>query len=201
MLYYLNGTVAELDANLAVIDCGGVGFEVNTTATTIAQLRKGETARIYTYLNVREDAMELYGFATQSEKRFFQLLIGVSGVGPKAALAILSANTPEGLTLAIVTGDEKTLMAAPGIGKKIAQRVILELKDKVARETESVGWQGSAPAAPLTGGHSPLDDAAAALGVLGYSAGEIHAALRGIDPEGKDTEALVKLGLRALLRG
>lgn len=134
MYYYVNGTVAEIDAGLAVIDCSGVGYACATTNYTLSQLKKGAPAKLYTYLNVREDAMELFGFADQSELRSFKLLIGVSGVGPRAALSILSAVTPQQLALAVVTEDEKALTAANGIGKKIAQRVILELKDKLARE-------------------------------------------------------------------
>ena len=129
MYYYVNGTVAEIDAGLAVIDCSGVGYACATTNYTLSQLKKGAPAKLYTYLNVREDAMELFGFADQSELRSFKLLIGVSGVGPRAALSILSAVTPQQLALAVVTEDEKALTAANGIGKKIAQRVILELKD------------------------------------------------------------------------
>ena len=131
MYYYVNGTVAEIDAGLAVIDCSGVGYACATTNYTLSQLKKGAPAKLYTYLNVREDAMELFGFADQSELRSFKLLIGVSGVGPRAALSILSAVTPQQLALAVVTEDEKALTAANGIGKKIAQRVILELKDKL----------------------------------------------------------------------
>ena len=134
MFYYLNGTVAEIAAGLAVIDCGGVGYACATTNYTLSQLKKGERARLYTYLHVREDIFELYGFASQQELNSFKMLIGVSGVGPKAALAILSATTPQNLALSIVTEDEKALTAAQGIGKKIAQRIILELKDKLAKE-------------------------------------------------------------------
>ena len=137
MFYYVSGTVAEIEAGLAVIDCGGVGYACATTNYTLSQLRKGAPAKLYTYLNVREDAMELFGFIDQNELRSFKLLISVSGVGPRAALAILSAITPQQLALAVVTDDAKVLTAAPGIGKKIAQRIILELKDKMAKETAS----------------------------------------------------------------
>ena len=137
MFYYVNGTVTELEAGLAVIDCGGVGYACATTNYTLSQLKKGERAKLYTYLNVREDAMELFGFASQSELRSFKLLIGVSGVGPKAALSSRSATTPQQLAMAVVMGDEKALTAAQGVGKKIAQRIILELKDKLAKEQGS----------------------------------------------------------------
>ena len=127
MFYYLEGVVAEIQPFLAVIDCGGVGYGCKTTNNTLAALKKGQKGKLYTYLNVGEGIFELYGFATQNELNSFKLLLGVSGVGPKAALAILSVGTPETLAMAIVTGDEKAVTAAPGIGKKIAQRIILEL--------------------------------------------------------------------------
>ena len=138
MFYYLEGTVAEILPYLAVMDCGGVGYACKTTNNTLAALKKGQRGKVYTYLHVAEGIFDLYGFATQNELNSFKLLLSVSGVGPKAALAILSVGTPETLAMAIVTGDEKALTAAPGIGKKIAQRIILELKDKMAKET-SVG--------------------------------------------------------------
>ena len=137
MFYYLEGVVAAIQPCLAVIDCGGVGYGCKTTNNTLAALKKGQKGKLYTYLNVGEGIFELYGFATQNELNSFKLLLGVSGVGPKAALAILSVGTPETLAMAIVTGDEKALTAAPGIGKKLAQRIILELKDKMAKETAS----------------------------------------------------------------
>ena len=124
MFYYLDGTVAELLPYLAVIDCGGVGYACKTTNNTLSALKKGQRGRVYTYLNVGEDLFDLYGFATQNELNSFKQLIGVSGVGPKAALAILSIGTPETLAMAIVTGDEKSLTAAPGVGKKLALAVL-----------------------------------------------------------------------------
>ena len=127
MFYHLDGKVAELGQGMAVIDCSGVGYLVNVSLNTLAQLKNGERAKLYISESVREDAFELFGFASKSEKRSFDLLIGVSGVGPKAALSILSAHTPEALSMAILSGDEKALTVAPGIGKKIAQRVIREL--------------------------------------------------------------------------
>ena len=142
MFYYLNGTVAEIAAGLAVIDCGGVGYACATTNYTLSQLKKGERARLYTYLHVREDIFELYGFASQQELNSFKMLIGVSGVGPKAALAILSATTPQNQARSSVTEDEKALTAAQGIGKKIAQRIILGLKAELAEEQSSLTMQG-----------------------------------------------------------
>ena len=200
MFYYLNGTVAHLGPYLAVIDCGGVGFACKTTNVTLAALTIGKTAKLYTYMNVREDAIELFGFATEEELGCFQMLIGVSGVGPKAALAILSAGTPETLAMAIVTGDEKALTAAPGVGKKIAQRIILELKDKMAKETAGgLDFSGGKGApAPVVFGNKATE-AAQALAVLGYSSQEVSAALKGLDM-GQPLEEIVRQGLKRMAK-
>ena len=197
MFYYLNGTVGHLGPNLAVIDCGGVGYACKTTSTTISKLQKGQRGKLYTYLNVGEDVFDLYGFATQGELGSFKQLLGVSGVGPKAALAILSVTTPESLAMAIITGDEKALTRAPGIGKKIAQRIILELKDKVAKEQQSIGLPGAAVGV-ATGGKAV--EAAAALGVLGYGNAEISEALRGIDVENLTLEEIIRQSLRKMVK-
>ena len=193
MFYYVNGTVAEIEAGLAVIDCSGVGYACATTNYTLSQLKKGERAKLYTYLNVREDAMEMFGFASQSELRSFKMLIGVSGVGPKAALSILSANTPEGLALAIMNNNEKALTVAPGVGKKIAQRVILELKDKINKGVSEI----SIPTAQVqTGG--AMNDVVAALTVLGYSSSEIAPVLNKLDISSMTTEEAIKTVLRKM---
>lgn len=201
MFYYLEGTVAELLPYLAVIDCGGVGYACKTTNNTLSSLKKGQRGKLYTYLNVGEDIFDLYGFATQNELNSFKMLLGVSGVGPKAALAILSVGTPETLAMAIVTGDEKTLTMAPGIGKKIAQRIILELKDKMAKET-AAGLDFSdgkgAPAAPVF--TSKATEAAQALAVLGYSSQEAAAALKGIDVENLPLEEIIRQSLRKMVK-
>ena len=199
MFYYLNGVVAEMEANLAVIDCGGVGYACATTNYTLSQLKKGERAKLYTYMNVREDAVELFGFATQSELHSFQLLLGVSGVGPKAALSILSANTPANLAMAVVMGDEKALTAAPGIGKKIAQRIILELKDKLAKEQPSFsGDTGIMPSIAVP--DDKVREAGAALAVLGYSASEVAAALKGIDMDALPLEEIIRQALKRMVK-
>lgn len=200
MFYYLDGTVAEILPYLAVIDCGGVGYACKTTNNTLSSLKKGQRKKLYTYLNVAESVFELYGFATQSELNSFKLLIGVSGVGPKAALAILSSGTPETLAMAIVTGDEKALTAAPGVGKKIAQRIILELKDKMAKETarelDFSGGKG-APAPAVFGNKAA--EAAQALAVLGYSSQEVSVALRGLDMN-QPLEEIVRQGLKRMAK-
>ena len=199
MFYYLDGTVAEILPGLAVIDCGGVGYACKTTNYTLSRLKKGERAKLYTYLNVREDAMELFGFASQSELRSFKMLIGVSGVGPKAALSILSSTTPQQLAMAVVMGDEKALTAAPGIGKKIAQRIILELKDKLAKEQGSFD-AGSGVSVPLPVQNSKSGEAAAALAVLGYGSQEIAAALKGIDMDALPLEEIIRQSLKKMVK-
>ncbi len=199
MFYYVNGTVAEIEAGLAVIDCSGVGYACATTNYTLSQLKKGERAKLYTYLNVREDAMELFGFASQSELRSFKMLIGVSGVGPKAALSILSSTTPQQLSMAVVMGDEKALTAAPGIGKKIAQRIILELKDKLIKEQG--GFEaGSGAAAAMPAQNNKAGEAAAALAVLGYGSQEIAAALKGIDMDALPLEGIIRQSLKKMVK-
>ena len=199
MFYYLNGIVAETGANLAVIDCGGVGYACSTTNYTLAQLKRGEKAKLYTYLHVREEIFEIYGFASQGELNSFKMLIGVSGVGPKAALAILSATTPDQLALAIVTGDEKALTAAPGIGKKIAQRIILELKDKLSKDPGSFAAAGSA-AVPVPLKNDKAGEAAAALAVLGYTSQDIGVALKGIDMDALPLEEIIRQALKRMVR-
>lgn len=200
MFYYLNGLVAHKAPYLAVIDCGGVGYACRTTVYTLSSLTVGEKAKLYTHLNVREDAMELYGFGTEQEKHCFELLIGVSGVGPKAALSILSASTPERLALSIITGDEKALTVAPGIGKKIAQRVILELKDKLAKEQSSAGKETYGGTGVTVIPENKVSEASAALAVLGYSQAEIAAVLKGIDLEEASLEEIIKQALKKMVK-
>ena len=197
MYYYVNGTVAEIGPNLAVIDCGGVGYACATTNYTLAQLKRGEQAKLYTYLHVREEIFDLYGFSTQAELSSFKMLLGVSGVGPKAALAILSSGTPDQLALSIVTGDEKSLTGVPGIGKKIAQRIILELKDKLAKEqTGFDARMGTLSPIPAGG---KTQEAASALAVLGYSSHESSAALTGVDAA-LPGEEMIRIALKKMAR-
>lgn len=201
MFYYLDGTVAEILPYLAVIDCGGVGYACKTTNNTLSRLKKGQRGKVYTFLNVGDGIFDLYGFATLNELNSFKLLLGVSGVGPKAALAVLSSGTPETLAMAIVTGDEKALTAAPGIGKKIAQRIILELKDKMSKETagglDFSGGRGT-PAAPLFS--NKASEAAQALAVLGYSTQEAAQALKGVDVENLALEEIIRQSLKKMVR-
>lgn len=197
MFYYLDGTITVMEENLAVVDCGGVGYACHTTGYTLSQLRKGQSYRLYTHCNIREDAFDIFGFATKEERNCFERLIGVSGVGPKAALAILSSTTPDRFALAVMTGDEKALTAAPGVGKKLAQRILLELKDKLGAAQLEVG--GTSPAAVSVSGGGKLAEATAALTSLGYSQSEIGLALRGIDVENSSLEEIVRLALRAMV--
>ncbi|MEL4861251.1 Holliday junction branch migration protein RuvA [Pseudoflavonifractor phocaeensis] len=201
MFYYLNGTVTHVAPYLAVIDCGGVGYACHTTNVTLSALKLGKPGKLFTHLNVREDAMELYGFATEEELNCFQMLIGVSGVGPKAALSILSSATAEQLALAIITGDEKALTIAPGIGKKIAQRIILELKDKLAKGqlgTMSGERYGGTGVTVIP--ENKASEASAALAVLGYGQSEIAVALKGIDMDTLTLEQVIKQALKKMVK-
>lgn len=200
MFYHLNGTVAELEPGLAVIDCGGVGFAVNTTANTLGQLHRGKPAKLYICEQVREDAFELFGFATLGEKRCFEMLISVSGVGPKAAASILSVNTPEHVCMAVLGDDEKALTAAQGVGKRLAQRIILELKDKMGKQAEGFGGSGAAPVMPAAGDKTALGDVMSALTVLGYSRAECAAAVKGLDLDSMSVEDAIRAALRNMMK-
>ncbi|SHH62097.1 Holliday junction DNA helicase subunit RuvA [Sporobacter termitidis DSM 10068] len=201
MFYYLEGVVTIIEQNLAVMDAGGAGYACYTTAHTLSRLEIGKKARLYTYCNIKEDAFDIFGFYDMSEKRFFEQLLTVSGVGPKAALSILSAGTPETLAVAIVAGDERMLTLAPGIGKKLAQRVILELKDKVAKESAGLKGQDFIPVpAGAEAAGSKLSDAQAALAVLGYSPAEIATALRGMELDALTVEEIIRSVLKSSLK-
>ena len=196
MLYYVSGTVTVLEPGFAVIDCGGVGYGCRVTAYTAAQLKQDKPARLFITEAIREDAYDLYGFSTREEQRCYELLTTVNGVGPKAAISILSAG-PQNFTLAVMTGDEKLLTAAQGIGKKIAQRIILELKDKIGGSNTELDFSGVTTAAPAAAS-SNAALAGAALQELGYSQSEIALALKGADPNAS-TEDLVRHALRAMV--
>ena len=197
MLYYVSGEVTVLEPGLAVIDCGGVGYGCSVTAYTAAQLKLHQKAKLFITESIREDAFDLYGFISREEQRCFQLLTSVSGVGPKAALSILSAGGPQNFTLAVMTGDEKMLTAAQGVGKKIAQRIILELKDKIGGSSAELDFSaGPAVVAPAQSGGLAL--AQAALQELGYSPAEVATALKGADPK-FTTEELVRYALRNMV--
>ena len=201
MLYHVEGIVTDIDVNLVVVDCQGVGFALNASANTISAVRSGEKAKLYVCESVREDALDLFGFATKEEKRCFEMLIAISGVGPRAAISILSSNTPGSLALAVLNDDVKSLTNAPGIGKKIAQRIILELKDKISKEAGELDPGVQIPAAvDVTPENPARADAIAALTVLGYSMPEINKALQKFSADGMTTEQIIKTVLRTMLQ-
>ena len=196
MIYYLNGPVTILEPGLAVVECGGVGYGCRVTAFTAGQLKLNQNTRLYITESIREDAHDLYGFSSREEQRCYELLTSVNGVGPKAAMSILSSG-PQNFTLAVMTGDEKMLTAAQGVGKKIAQRIILELKEKIGGASMELDFTaGPISAAPHQQGNAAL--ANAALQELGYSPAEIAQALKGVDPKAS-TEDMIRHALRAMV--
>jgi len=196
MIYSVKGIITHIEPNLAVVEAGGVGFACRTTANTLSGLQSGAETRLFTYLHVREDAMELFGFSGQEELRAFKLLISVSGVGPKAALSVLSDLSPEGFMLCIATGDSKLLTRSQGIGAKIAQRIVLELKDKVDVNDSFGADIGVSGVSGRTGSSAPTE-AIAALCALGFTAGQAAKALEGAD-RSLPTSELVKLALKKI---
>ncbi len=199
MIYHLSGVLAHKEPNLAVVDVQGVGWACHTSLSTLGSLKSGDKVKLYTHMIVREDACELYGFLTAEELTTFRMLITISGVGPKAAISVLSSMSPERLALTIITGDEKALTTAPGVGKKLAQRIILELKDKLGKQQSAFSGVAEAVGAPpiLTG---KLSEAQAALGVLGYSPSDAALALKDLDLEALEVEEILRQALRKLAR-
>ena len=198
MFYHLEGIVSEIAPNLVVLDCGGVGFALNATINTISYLKTGEKAKLYIAESIGESNFDLYGFYSKSEKRCYEMLVSVSGIGPKAALSILSYNTPDGLALSILNNDVKALTVAPGIGKKIAQRVILELKDKISKEMDNPVFD--LPVVNLTAGDDKqVSDAIAALTVLGYGSTEVAQVLKRLDTSGMSAEEIIKAVLKQMV--
>lgn len=204
MFYYLNGTLAALETPIAVIDCGGVGYQLTVSNVTAALLgdKIGKTTKLLTHLAVREDGIELFGFISREERECFMKLTSVSGIGPKAAMSILSTMTPDDLALAIASEDTKAIARAPGIGAKTAARVVLELRDKISKDMMSATPQGlgsmAASAAMPVGG--ALADATEALMALGYDKNTVLGALKGVDTKGADAGALIRLALKKLAR-
>ena len=198
MFYYLEGTVTLMEPGLAVIDCGGVGYACSTTTYTLAGLKLNARARLYTYCSIREDAFDIYGFSTKDERDCFLKLLAVSGVGPKAALSILSILSPDQFRLAVITQDERSLTRAAGVGKKVAQRILLELKEKLGAAELPDASGGGAGVAVAHG--SAVAEATAALASLGYSQAEIGAALKTVaNAETLSAEQLVRQALRAMV--
>ena len=195
MFYSLTGTIVHIDEAMLALECGGVAFACAATANTLRELHKGERATLFTHMNVREDALELFGFGTKAELVCFRQLIGVTGVGPKAALAVLSAFAPEQLGYLIASGDVKSITRAQGVGKKLAERIALELKDKL-----SVGAAISRPGQDTFTGNAfalPDNEALAALLALGYQQSEAMLALKGLD-ESLRTQDKIRLALKNL---
>lgn len=198
MFYHVKGTLTHVEPGFAVVECGGVGFKCLTTLSTQRALPKlGEQVMLYTHLNVREDALDLFGFATLSELNCFKMLTGVSGVGPKVGLAILSELAPEQVAMAVATGDSKTLTRASGVGAKLAQRITLELKDKV--KGMQTGGQ-PVPSAGVVSASSNAASAVSALTVLGYSPSEASAVVAQFDSS-LTVEELIRLSLKAMASG
>lgn len=200
MFYYLNGTLEYRDATTCVIDCGGVGYKLTVSLTTSDSLvnKMNQTVKLYTYLAVREDGIELFGFASTEERSCFNQLISVSGVGPKAAMSILSTLTPDNFSLAICTEDVKAISKAQGIGAKTAARIVLELKDKISKDMMSAGAKSEAVKSVAVPMSSALSEAAEALMVLGYDKNTVLGVLRGMDTQSADVGELIKTALKKL---
>ena len=199
MFYSVRGKIIHMDSSTAVVECGGVGYNCQTTMNTLKNLRLGDEVTLYTYLNVREDAMELFGFSAKTELDTFKTLIGVSGVGPKAGLAILSELSPEQVAMAIATDDIKTITRAQGVGKKIAQRIVLELKDKLAKSLSSEDTSLPSASAAANAAMGNIPKAIEALGVLGYSPADVSGILATMD-NALPVEQLIAQTLRQMGR-
>lgn len=199
MFYSVRGKLIHMDSSTAVVECGGVGYNCQTTMNTLKTLRLGDEVTLFTYLNVREDAMELFGFSAKTELDTFKTLIGVSGVGPKAGLAILSELSPEQVAMAIATDDIKTITRAQGVGKKIAQRIVLELKDKLAKSLSSEDTSLPSAAAAANAAMGNIPKAIEALGVLGYAPADVSGILAAMD-SALPVEQLIAQTLRQMGR-
>ena len=203
MFYYLSGILAHREAGFAVIDCGGVGYKLTVSQNTLSDLdriaSKADKVKLFTYLAVREDDVELFGFYTEEELATFKLLLTVSGIGPKAAMGVLSAFTPDGLAKAVSTEDTKAISRANGIGAKGAARIVLELKDKLSYSTsdsaEPIKVSASAPKSS-----SKLTEAAEALGALGYSRAEINSVLAKLNTNGMESGDIIRAALAQFMK-
>ena len=202
MFYYLKGTVAEIGQNSLVLDVSGIGFFINTSLKTLSSVKASSPATLYISESIGESNFDLYGFADLQEKRFFELLISVSGVGPKAAISLLSSLNTDTLVMAIVNDDAKALTSAPGIGKKIAQRIILELRDKLGAEVPTMAASisaGEGTPGSILGGNNAVSDAIAALTVLGYSMTEISPIIKSGDWTGMEAEQSIRIVLKNMI--
>nr|WP_296168260.1 Holliday junction branch migration protein RuvA [uncultured Ruminococcus sp.] len=199
MLYSVRGKLIAIESNAAVVECGGVGYMCQTTMNTLKAVKLNTEVMLYTYLNVREDAVDLFGFATKAELETFKNLISVSGVGPKAGLAVLSELSPEQVAMAIASDDLKTITRAQGIGKKIAQRIVLELKDKLAKAAKEDGSFAQAAQNSVNVSTGNVPKAIEALGVLGYSPSDVSPVLATLDST-LPVEQLISLTLKQMGR-
>ncbi len=200
MFYHISGELVVVEANTAVIDCGGVGYCLTVSANTQRNLKMpGQKVKLYTHFSVREDGVELYGFYDIEERDTFKMLITVSGVGPKAAINIMSALTPESFALAVINGDAKLISKAQNVGAKTAARIILELKDKISK-TVSVDTESGYVETNIQTGSEKMSEAQNALMVLGYKQSEAIAALKGIDVSQYEIEDIIRLALKKLMR-
>ena len=204
MFYYLNGELAYRDLNTCVIDCHGVGYKLTVSALTSEALmtKLSKEVKLYTHLAVREDGIELFGFGSNEEKECFNRLIGVSGIGPKAAMSILSTMAPEKLAIAICTDDAKAIAKSPGIGAKSAARIILELKDKLSKDmvNSAIATGDFTTSAAVYAPNSAISEATEALMVLGYDKNTVVSALKGIDSSVSDAGEIIRLALKKLAR-
>ena len=207
MFYYISGKLAHLDPSFAVVDAGGVGYKLTISGTTYADMpphltvQEPPTVKLFTYMSVREDGVELFGFSKEEELSSFKMLITVSGVGPKAAISILTQMTPQKLSVAICTDDKKAIAKANGIGPKTAARIVLELKDKLQKETVfDADTLDEVESFIDNSSSSKRKDAEDALTVLGYSRSEAANALKPIDTEALELDDIIRLALKKLMR-
>ncbi len=202
MFYYLTGIINETGQNSVVLDVGGIGFLISTSLNTLSALKRGQEAKLYISESIGENNYDLYGFSDLQEKRFFELLIGISGVGPKAAISLLSAMNTDTLIMAVFNEDLKTITSAPGIGKKIAQRIVLELREKLGAEMPNLAASAGEPLPARTGGGADsraMSDALAALSVLGYSTAEVSPVLRSGDWTGMSSDQIIRAVLKSMV--
>ena len=200
MIAFVRGTAVDMTENSVIVEAGGIGYEIYMTGTDLSQIHMGEEVKIHTYFNVREDAMQLYGFRSKDDLQMFKLLLGVNGVGPKAAVGVLAGITADELRFAILSDDVKTLSKAPGIGKKTAQKLILELKDKMKLEDAfelKLAHEQEKAAAGLGEISDGRQEAVEALVALGYSSTDALRAVRKVtDVAPDDVEGLLKAALK-----
>ena len=201
MFYHLEGTISQYGPDYLVVDCNGVGYYVTISPATASSLKKGEKKKIFISESIGESNFDLYGFLTEREKKYFELMITVSGIGPKAAMSILSYNSPDSINSAIVNGNESVFTACPGIGKKTAQRIILELKDKIAKEyaDSSISLSDFQGIQNNASGSKAYNDALSALSVLGYSQSETIPVLKQIDCSDMSSEEIIRAVLKFMV--